>query len=143
MVIAGLRRAIVQRWAPLGLATIAFLACAGGMTVSPASASVRPANPYISHQRISSGYSEPSWVSSNSGGANLRTCGSTKCQSEGYMRNGTHLRMMCWEDTQWVYPPNSNYASPRWFKIGTLALGGSIGFIHSSLVAGQTSVPHC
>ena len=59
------------------------------------------------------------------------------------MPNGTGVGMMCWLDNQWVYPPNSNYASPRWFKVGTYALGGSIGYVHSSLVANQTAVPHC
>lgn len=59
------------------------------------------------------------------------------------MANGTRVGMMCWIDSQWVYPPNSNYASPRWFKVGTLALGGSVGYVHSSLVANQTSVSRC
>jgi len=120
-----------RRSAVAGAAASCLLASAV-LAGQPASASaLRPA------------YTEASWISANSGGANLRTCGNLSCQSEGYMRNGTHVHMMCWEDTQWVYPPNSNYASPRWFKVSTLALGGSIGFVHSSLVAGQTSVPHC
>ena len=84
-----------------------------------------------------------SYVSSNSGGANLRACPSTNCRSLGYMRNGVKLDMVCWTDSQWVYPPNSNYASPRWFRVWTYALGASGGYVHSSLVANQTSVPHC
>lgn len=85
----------------------------------------------------------PSYVNSYSGGANLRTCGNTGCASQGWMRNGSGFQMICWADTQWVYPPNSNYASPRWFKVWTSALGATGGWVHSSLVANQTPVPHC
>ncbi|MBT2406611.1 hypothetical protein J7I97_11825 [Streptomyces sp. ISL-87] len=48
--------------------------------------------------------------------------------------------MLCWVDNQWVYPPYSNYASNRWFRVSS-AVG--TGYVHSSLVANQTSVGHC
>lgn len=48
--------------------------------------------------------------------------------------------MQCWLDNQWVYPPSSNYASNRWFRVSS-AVG--TGYVHSSLVASQTGVGHC
>ncbi|MFG2298345.1 hypothetical protein [Streptomyces sp. NPDC048603] len=55
-----------------------------------------------------------SYISSNSGGANIRSCASTTCGSYGYLSNGTGVSMQCRLDSQWVYPPSSNYASNRW-----------------------------
>ncbi|MEU9982836.1 SH3 domain-containing protein [Streptomyces sp. NPDC050856] len=81
-----------------------------------------------------------SYISSNSGGANVRTCPNTGCASLGYLSNGSGVSMLCWVDSQWVYPPSSNYASNRWFKVNS-AKGQ--GYVHSSLVAGQTSVGRC
>lgn len=82
----------------------------------------------------------PSYIGSNSGGANLRTCGNTSCTAIGYNGNNTSVTMLCWADTQWVYPPQSDYASPRWFRIASPA---GTGWTHSSLVENQTSVGHC
>ncbi len=82
----------------------------------------------------------PSYIGSNSGGANLRTCGNTSCTAIGYNSNYTSVTMLCWADTQWVYPPQSDYASPRWFRIASPA---GTGWTHSSLVENQTSVGHC
>ena len=79
-----------------------------------------------------------SHIGSNSGGANVRTCPNTGCFSKTYLRNGTPVTMVCWVDSQWVHPPNSDYSSNRWFKIG-----GYVGYVHSSLVENQTSVPRC
>ncbi|NXY93765.1 hypothetical protein HYE82_05000 [Streptomyces sp. BR123] len=81
-----------------------------------------------------------SYISSNSGGANVRSCANTGCGSYGYLVNGTGVGMQCWLDSQWVYPPSSNYASNRWFRVSSPV---GTGYVHSSLVAGQTSVPHC
>ncbi|GGQ26964.1 SH3 domain-containing protein [Streptomyces roseolilacinus] len=81
-----------------------------------------------------------SHISSDSGGANLRTCANTGCTSLGYLSNGTGVSMVCWVDSQWVYPPNSDYASNRWFKVNSYK---GQGYVHSSLVANQTSVGHC
>ncbi|GHI85332.1 SH3 domain-containing protein [Streptomyces xanthophaeus] len=81
-----------------------------------------------------------SYISSNSGGANVRTCASTGCGSLGYLGNGSGVTMQCWLDNQWVYPPSSNYASNRWFRVSS-AVG--TGYVHSSLVASQTGVGHC
>ena len=50
--------------------------------------------------------------------------------------------MLCWTDTQWVYPPNSNYASNRWFLVALTYEYGH-GYVHSSFVYDQISVPHC
>ncbi|GLZ29151.1 hypothetical protein Lesp02_13410 [Lentzea sp. NBRC 105346] len=82
----------------------------------------------------------PSYIGSNSGGANLRTCPNTGCSVIAYNPNGTLVTMQCWTDTQWVYPPASDYASPRWFRIATPR---GTGYTHSSLVENQTSVGHC
>ncbi|WP_422768998.1 hypothetical protein ACN28C_19645 [Plantactinospora sp. WMMC1484] len=79
------------------------------------------------------------YISSNSGGANIRSCANTGCASNGYYGNGTSVTMVCWTDAQWVYPPNSNYASNRWFRVSA----PRSGFIHSSLVAAQVSTPVC
>ncbi|MER5888019.1 hypothetical protein ABT160_29730 [Streptomyces sp. NPDC001941] len=81
-----------------------------------------------------------SYISSNSGGANVRSCSNTSCTSYGYLGNGSGVGMQCWVDSQWVYPPSSNYASARWFRVSS-AVG--TGWVHSSLVANQTSVGHC
>ncbi|MGW5345009.1 hypothetical protein [Streptomyces sp. NPDC004050] len=81
-----------------------------------------------------------SYISSNSGGANVRSCANTGCGSYGYLGNGTGVGMQCWLDSQWVYPPSSNYASNRWFRVSSPV---GTGYVHSSLVAAQTSVPHC
>jgi hypothetical protein len=79
-----------------------------------------------------------SYIGSNSGGANVRACPNTGCFRKTWLPNGTSVNMQCWIDSQWVYPPNSDYASPRWFRIS-----GYEGYVHSSLVENQTSVPHC
>ena len=83
-----------------------------------------------------------SYIGSNSGGANLRPCPyvSTSCSPIAWMPNGTGVNMLCWIDSQWVYPPNSDYASPRWFRLSTPY---GTGYTHSSLVENQTSVGHC
>ncbi|MEU4569113.1 hypothetical protein [Micromonospora sp. NPDC023956] len=79
------------------------------------------------------------YISSNSGGANVRSCASTGCSSNGYYGNGTGVTMVCFKDNQWVYPPESNYASNRWFQVNS----PTGGYIHSSLVANQVSTPRC
>ncbi|NGY65350.1 hypothetical protein G7043_41300 [Lentzea sp. NEAU-D13] len=81
-----------------------------------------------------------SYIDSNSGGANLRTCGTTACGVIAYMGNGTGVTMQCWTDSQWVHPPASDYSSPRWFRLST---PWGVGYTHSSLVEGQTSVGKC
>ncbi len=79
------------------------------------------------------------YIGSNSGGANVRTCASTGCAPVAYLGNGTGVTMVCWIDSQWVYPPNSDYATNRWFRINSPANG----YVHSSLVEGQVSTPRC
>jgi hypothetical protein len=85
-------------------------------------------------------YAASSYIGSNSGGANVRTCGYLSCASIGYLSNGTGVTMLCWGDYQWVNPPLSDYGSARWFLSATPV---GTGFIHSSLVENQTVVPHC
>lgn len=80
------------------------------------------------------------YINSNSGGANVRGCPDVSCTSYGYYPNGTAVVMTCWYDTGTVvYPPNSNYPSNRWFRISS----PRYGYIHSSLIANQASVPKC
>jgi hypothetical protein len=79
-----------------------------------------------------------SYIGSNSGGAWVRTCASMSCFQKTWLTNGTPVTMQCWLDGQWVNPPNSDYGSARWFRIS-----GYEGYVHSSLVERQTSVPHC
>ncbi|HEY0636111.1 MAG TPA: hypothetical protein VGD67_00555 [Pseudonocardiaceae bacterium] len=107
------------------------LAAAAGVMALIASAPIASAN--------SVNYG-PSWIGSNSGGANVRSCAHMNCGSYGYLGNGTGVTMLCWTDNQWVYPPYSDYGSNRWFKIATPV---GVGFTHSSLVENQTSVGVC
>jgi uncharacterized protein YraI len=112
-----LKRPLVQRLTILTAAAAAIVAVAA----SPAQAA-------------------SSYIGSNSGGANVRTCPSMGCSSLGFLGNNTGVTMLCWVDYQWVYPPNSDYASNRWFFSSTPV---GVGYIHSSLVEGQTVVGHC
>lgn len=77
-----------------------------------------------------------SYIDSNSGAANVRTCGSVNCGLVSTLSNGTGVDMTAWCDSEWVYPDASNYASPRWFKIDSPVSG----WVHSSLVADQQTV---
>jgi len=45
-----------------------------------------------------------SYIGSNSGGANVRSCPNTGCASYGYLPNGTGVTMLCWIDSQWGLP---------------------------------------
>ncbi|GLY22253.1 hypothetical protein [Micromonospora sp. NBRC 101691] len=78
-------------------------------------------------------------IASNSGGANIRSCTSLSCGSNGYYGNGTTVTMVCYKDGDWVNPPNSDYSSNRWFKVNS----PTTGYIHSSLVDNQVSTPRC
>lgn len=82
----------------------------------------------------------PTISSNSSDGANLRTCANTGCDAIIYLYNGTTVSMQCYTDAQTVSPPHSNYTSPRWFRV---AGNGQVGYVHSSLVVNQTSVPGC
>jgi hypothetical protein len=74
-----------------------------------------------------------SYISSNSGSANVRTCGATWCGVVATLGNGTGVNMIAWCDSSWA---TGNYSSPRWFKINSPVSG----WVHSSLVAAQQSV---
>jgi hypothetical protein len=77
-------------------------------------------------------------IASDSGTANVRTCGSISCAvvDGGTLYNGTGVNMTAWCDSEWVDPPNSDYSSDRWFKIDSPVAG----WVHSSLVDNQQTV---
>jgi uncharacterized protein YraI len=84
-----------------------------------------------------------SYIGSNSGGANVRTCASTNCpriNRDAYLKNNQGVDMVCWTDNQWVSPPDSDYSSNRWFLVNSPV---GTGFVHSSLVEGQRTVYRC
>lgn len=78
-------------------------------------------------------------IRSASGGAWLRAQATTASYGQEYLGNGTSVLMICWVDAQWA---TGNYASNRWFEVEP-AYDPAVGFVHSSLVANQVSVPHC
>jgi hypothetical protein len=84
----------------------------------------------------------PSWVSSNSGWANLRASPSGDVLR--YLPNNTPLLMVCWQDDVWAY---GNYWTNRWFYVSAYVpeniYNQPSGWIHASLVANQTVVPQC
>ena len=51
--------------------------------------------------------------------------------------NNTTVTMRCYEDTSWAF---GNYWSNRWFYV---TVGSGAGWITSSYVYAQTSVPRC
>jgi hypothetical protein len=114
----------------LALATPLLLAAGVGL-VGPSANAASAATPYLS------------WISSNSGGANLRTCASTSCGTNPYLPylgNGTNLYMLCWYDYGGA---TGNYYSTRWFYVG-FPYSNHTGWVHSSLVTHQNpSAPHC
>ncbi|HWS34918.1 MAG TPA: hypothetical protein VN408_19535 [Actinoplanes sp.] len=84
------------------------------------------------------------YIGSNSGGAWLRNAAYLGDQYKvRYVGNNTAVTMVCWTDTQWVYPPNSDYASNRWFKVDVPSVGVYKAYVHSSLVEGQVGVGAC
>ncbi|MEV0679114.1 hypothetical protein AB0I60_21600 [Actinosynnema sp. NPDC050436] len=84
------------------------------------------------------------YIGSNSGGAWLRNAAYLGDQYKvKYVGNGTSVTMVCWIDTQWVHPPNSDYSSNRWFKVDVPSVGVYKAYVHSSLVEAQAAVGHC
>jgi hypothetical protein len=87
------------------------------------------------------GWPWPSWVSSQSGGANLR--GYPWHAPFRWLPNCTSLYMYCWRNAHWAY---GNYWTNRWFYV-TAYVGGRYynptGWVHASLVANQQSVGWC
>jgi hypothetical protein len=115
-----------SRGLPAVLAVAAAMAVAGTAGAAPASADV----PYTSV------------ISSNSGGAWWRAAPNHNGQKMNYLWNGTAVHMYCWTTGQSVSPPDSNYTSDRWFKVGLATVSGQY-YVHSSLVAKQTAVGGC
>jgi hypothetical protein len=60
------------------------------------------------------------------------------CAARGTITAGTPLTMHCWIDDSVA---TGAYQSARWFYVSTSA--GVRGFVHSSRVGRQVSVPHC
>ncbi|WP_194822565.1 hypothetical protein [Micromonospora sp. S-DT3-3-22] len=84
------------------------------------------------------------YIGSNSGGAWLRSAAYLGDQYKvRYVNNNTAVTMVCWVDTQWVYPPDSDYASNRWFKVDVPSVGVYKAYVHSSLVESQVGVGRC
>jgi hypothetical protein len=74
------------------------------------------------------------------GNANYRYCTNTGlqgCAVAGMIAANTAATMHCWIDDSHV---SERYASNRWFYV---TAGGQRGFVHSSRVERQNSVPHC
>ena len=78
-------------------------------------------------------------ISSNSGGAWMRTCPNTGCSGITYLGNGKDVMVFCWTDAQWA---TGNYSSNRWFYVNP-SYDNRNGYVHSSLIANQPSVPRC
>jgi hypothetical protein len=123
----------VRRALAAAAAAAAGLAVLGVTSDSASAAPVRPAG------TIDGGYS---LIASNSGGANLRAAATTNSASYEYIPNGVEVLMLCWTSGQTVSPPNSNYTSNRWFRVEP-AYDFTIGYVHSSLVTYQATVPAC
>lgn len=73
--------------------------------------------------------------------ANVRPCVNTaspSCNAIGTFGAGTPVGMVCWIDGSWT---TGAYGSNRWFLVRRS--DGYEGFVHSSLVGGQTTVPSC
>jgi hypothetical protein len=87
------------------------------------------------------------YVSSSSGGANLRTCASTSCLAVDYWYNGHPLSVLCWVDAGWANANGGGGSgwSNRWFQVAyrTGAYRMVYEMIFSHLVAAQPSVPNC
>ena len=76
-----------------------------------------------------------------SGTANYRYCTNTSlpgCAAAGSIARSTSVTMHCWIDDSTA---TGAYKSPRWFYV--TAGTGVRGFVHSSFVVNQSSVPHC
>jgi len=82
-------------------------------------------------------------IASHSGGANLRAHSTMESLSLGWMPNGSIVSLICWQDNEWVYPPRTNYASRRWLQVEVPSLGGSIGWVHSRLIANRIGTHRC
>lgn len=70
----------------------------------------------------------------------LRNCtdvDNAGCQHAGTWHAGTYVDMVCWIDDSWA---TGEYSSNRWFYV---AAAPKKGFIHSSKVTDQVSVPNC
>lgn len=71
-------------------------------------------------------------------GNNVRACASTADPCQVLTTTTSTGRMQCWRDGGWA---NGRYNSNRWFLMELS--NGQEGFVHSSFVTNQTSVPNC
>jgi len=67
--------------------------------------------------------------------SNVRTCASTACAVSAVLYNTSTVWMECYADGGWA---TGNYSSNRWFWVW---YGSGGGWVHSSLVFNQASVP--
>lgn len=74
--------------------------------------------------------------SSNGSWIPIRPCPTTNCNPTGWVKSGSTFYMDCYTDFQWSY---GNYWSNRWFY----GYNGYWGYVHSSYVYNQISVPRC
>lgn len=116
-----------------------------GLLASPAQATTDSMRP-VAASGISTASGDPlvtSYTHSNvSGGAWLRAGSKTTSTGLRYLYNDTEVVMMCWTDSESVSPPNSNYTSKRWFKVNP-TYTVDVGYVHSSFVYRQITVPRC
>ncbi|TDW98254.1 hypothetical protein [Kribbella sp. VKM Ac-2566] len=72
-------------------------------------------------------------------GMRVRSCVNTASAACGQVATTTSTgRMQCWRDGSWA---DGNYSSNRWFLMELS--NGQEGFVHSSFVTNQVSVPNC
>jgi hypothetical protein len=78
----------------------------------------------------------------NGSNVNLRACvnlGNPVCATPvGTTGNAGIVKMRCWRDGSWV---TGNYSSNRWFLV--MLTDQREGYVHSSFVTNQQSVPEC
>jgi hypothetical protein len=74
--------------------------------------------------------------------ANVRACtntGNGNCAPLTTIGTSTPVIMVCWRDESWA---TGAYSSNRWFLVRRSS-DGMEGFVHSSLVGSQSTVPNC
>jgi hypothetical protein len=71
-------------------------------------------------------------------GNNVRACADTVEPCRVLTTTTSTGRMQCWRDAGWA---TGRYSSNRWFLMELS--NGQEGFVHSSFVTNQTSVPNC
>lgn len=87
------------------------------------------------------GTTPPASAATVTGGVNLRPCVSLNwqvCAPVGTTNGGNLYKVRCWRDGSWA---TGAYSSNRWFLVVLSDMRE--GFVHSSFVGQQPSVPNC